>query len=76
MSHTDDRFAGHLYHQADFYNTMALFIQNAFTFRFALLQGEPTVQIFVHLFIYSDNSAWGTAQFPKTYHSAEAEEIG
>ena len=76
MSHTDDRFAGQLDQHADFYNPMALFIQNAFTFRFALLQGEPMVQIFVPLFIYSDNSAWGTAQFPKTYHSAEAEETG
>lgn len=59
-----------------FKNLWLRLFQNAFTFRFALLQGDPMVQLSVHLFIHSDNSAWGTAQFPKAYRSPEAEEIG
>lgn len=54
-----------------FKNLWLSLFQNAFTLRFALLQGEPMVQI-VCICLSTVTTAPGTAQFPKDYLSAEA----
>lgn len=51
---------------------MALFVSKCIYFMICIAAGRDHGSDSVHLFIFSDNSASGTAQFPKAYHSAEA----
>lgn len=55
-----------------FKNPLALFVSKYIYFLICIAAGSDYGSDNMHLFIFSDNSASGTAQCPKAYHSAEA----